>query len=359
MPGSYALPYTLFSFDVGKHAQLRIVFVEERKGNMDEKKHIVYASDDYYFTYIYVSVFTLLRSNENLVIHYIQQDVSKVHLDLLKKMCLEAFVELDIIDFNMPQFFDILPAYGAASKTTYAKLTFCSMFPQYDRVLYLDPDTMVLGKIDEMYNMDMRDQLIGGVIENLPSYHREAAHLSPEDAYINGGMVLCNLAQWQVIGFEDKAIIRMQDTSMNLNYDQGIINELCKGKVCVLPPKYNALAEIFEFQDAKRLKARYGFINYYSQKEIEEAINNPVIIHFTHFLYGKPMSVKCNHPYAKLFQKIVLDSPLKDTLTSDDVDKKIKIRRFVLRNMPFSFYLFFEKVLDIRREKDMYEGLSR
>ena len=77
--------------------------------------------------------------------------------------------------------------------------------------------------------------------------YKKASLLSEEDSYINGGMVLCNLVAWRSFDFEHKAMERLKDTTHNLNYDQGILNELCKGKVLVLSPKYNALAETFEF----------------------------------------------------------------------------------------------------------------
>ena len=325
---------------------------------ISEKMHICYASDDHYFTYIYVGVKTLVEHNKNVVIHYLYQDVPEDHLDLLREIGKMNDVEMDLRPFVMPEYFKKLPAFGVASKTTYAKLIFLSIFPELDRVLYLDPDTIVLDQIDDLYFIDMKDNLIAGVIENLPYYQREVVGLGINDAYINGGMVLCDLKKWRECNFEEKSIIRLQDTSMNLNYDQGILNELCAHKILVVPPKYNALAEEFTFKTAKRLKARYQFDEFYTQEEVDDAINKPVIIHFTHFVYGKPMSRKCTHPYTKYFQSIVLSSPLKDTLTDEDITGRAKMRKFVLEKMPFGFYLMYEKIMDIRRKKDMLAGRS-
>lgn len=321
-------------------------------------KHIVYACDDHYFTYVYVSVKTLLESNQNLIVHFLHQDVSDEHLNLLRDLGVKHNISMDIRPFQMPDFFEKLPTFGVASKTTYAKLIFCTIFPDLDRVLYLDPDTMILGDITEFYNMDMGDYLIAGVIENLPYYHREVVYLNEDEPYINGGMVLCNLKEWRNSEFEKRAVIRMQDTSMNLNYDQGILNELCKGKTLVVPPKYNALAEVFQFASREKLVKRYNFKEYYTQQEIDEAVTHPVIIHFTHFLYGKPMSFKCTHPYAAYFRNIVLNSSLALTLNNSDIDNRAKIRRFLLKNTPFSVYLAYERIMDIRRKRDILLGKS-
>lgn len=321
-------------------------------------KHIVYACDDHYFTYLYVSVKTLLESNTNLIVHFLYQDVTDEHIGLLQQLGVEHDIQMDIRPFEMPNFFEKLPAFGVASKTTYAKLIFCTIFPDLERVLYLDPDTMVLGNITDFYNMEMGHNYIAGVIENLPYYHREIVHLNEDEPYINGGMVLCNLKEWKNTCFEKKAVDRMKDTSMNLNYDQGILNELCKNKTIVVEPKYNALAEVFQFASREKIMKRYNFNKYYTQNEINEAIEHPVIIHFTHFLYGKPLSYKCTHPYADYFRKIVRESPLSNTLNYDDIDSRAKIRRFLLKKAPFSIYLKYEIIMDIRRKKDMLNGKS-
>lgn len=317
--------------------------------------HIVLASDNNYYPYIYVAVKTLFEHNKNvkdLVVHYIQQDVTTENINYLKELGKNYNREVDVIKFELPKHFDeILPAYGAASKTTYVKFWFASMFPNEDRVLYLDPDILVMDNIEEMYNIDFKDNLIAGVIENLPSYHMEASHMTASDSYINGGMVLCNLAKWRECDLEKIALKRLQDTTHNLNYDQGILNEICKSDTLVLHPRYNVLAEVFEFKSSKKIMLRYNFTHYYSQEEIDDAINKPAIIHFTGFLYGKPMSTKCTHPYTKYFQDVLKESPLKYKLSSQDIDIKKKIRKFFLRYMPFSVYLMLEKYLDKRRKQ--------
>lgn len=317
--------------------------------------HIVLASDNYYFPYIYVAIKSLYKSNskvEDLTVHYIEQDVNEQNLDILRELASQNCRVIDIIKFDMPKEFDeVLPAYGAASKTTYVKFWFASMFPEEERVLYLDPDVLVLDSLEEMYNIDFHDNLIAGVIENLPWYHMKASLLTDQDSYINGGMVLCNLAGWRKENLEETALTRLRDVSHNLNFDQGILNEICKSRVLVLPPKYNALAEIFEFKSAERIIKRYGFTHYYTQEEVNEAVQSPAIIHFTGFLYGKPLSLRCTHPYTEYFQSQLKECPITFTLNKQDIDLKKKIRKFFLHKMPFSLYLKLERFLDLRRER--------
>lgn len=316
--------------------------------------NVVYASDENYFPYIYIGIETLLMSNSQypeLRIHYIYQNVKPESLDLLDNLGKKFNKNIEMIPFQMPAVYDELPSYkGSGSKTTYAKFMFASMFPNADKVLFLDPDTIVLGDISDVFSIDMGHDLVAGVIECLPIYHKEASKMTKDEEYINGGMLLCNLKEWRSINFENQALIRLADTSNELNYDQGIINELCRGKIKYLPPKYNAIAEIFAFKSAAKIKKRYGFTNYYTQKEVEEGYMNPKIIHFTEFTYNKPMSVYCTHPYAKYFQQLLEESPLSVKLNHNKTEKQRLIRQWMLDNTPFGVYLAFERILDIRRK---------
>lgn len=316
--------------------------------------HVVYASDGFYFPYIYVSVKTLLENNkmDDVIVHYIQQNVETQQLEKLQELGISFKKTIDSIPFSIPEEFDeILPAYGVASKTTYIKFWFASMFPDLDKVLYLDPDTLVLGSLREMYDTDLGDNLIGGVIECLPYYHRVASKMSDSQSYINGGMVLCNLRQWRNMHFERLALERLKDTSHNLNYDQGVLNEICGSHIKLLDPKYNVLAEVFQFKNAQQIKHRYGFSYYYSQEQINNAINNPVIVHFTGFLYGKPMNLKCDHPFAAYFRKILEQSPIDYRFTNTALPTKVRIRKFIINHFPFTLYNAFEHFLDIRRKR--------
>lgn len=323
---------------------------------------VIYASDNNYFPYIYVGIQTLLETNAQRDIHinYIFQNVSDKNLQFLEELGNRFGHKINSFEFEMPDVYEKLPSYqGTGSKTTYAKFLFASMFPHEDKVLFLDPDTIVLRSIQYLIDLDLKDYLIAGVTECLPSYHKDAANMDQRDQYINGGMVLCNLKKWREEKFEEKALERLADISKNFNYDQGIINEMCAGRIMVLDPCYNALAEVFAFQSAEKIKKRYNFETYYSQEQIEEAYKHPVIIHYTEFLYNKPLSKFCTHPYADYFWNKLKDSPLNYKLSEKHLDLKHRLRKWMLDNTPFPVYTAFESLLDFRRRYYMKHQIMK
>ncbi|TYZ24846.1 glycosyltransferase family 8 protein [Selenomonas ruminis] len=322
--------------------------------------HVVLASDNNYFPYIYVAIKTLIQSNENNVIdlYYIEDNVTDENLSYLKELQ-KNNIKITVIPFKLPSPYDkILPKFMDDSlpnviettNTTYAKFWFCEMFPNLNKILYLDPDVLVLDDLYELYSTCIDDYLIAGVVENLPAYHRIASKMNWKDSYVNGGMLLMNLKKWRDEKINEKIMKRLLDTKKILNYDQGIINEVCNGSIYVLPPKFNVLAELFAIRSVEKIKKRYDFYKYYTQHQVDEAVYNPVIVHFTKFLYGKPMNLPCKHPYAGVFRWMIRLSPIKVDFSNTSLPRKVRIRRAFFKYLPFSIYNFLEKVLDIRRK---------
>lgn len=66
------------------------------------------------------------------------------------------------------------------------------ILPDIDRVLYLDIDTIVCDRLDDLYNIDMTDMWIAAVPEYLARHGRE--HLFG-DMYYNAGVMVINLDQ--------------------------------------------------------------------------------------------------------------------------------------------------------------------
>ena len=49
------------------------------------------------------------------------------------------------------------------SIVTYYRLFIASLFPQYDKILYLDCDLVVLGDISKLYNTELEDNILAAV----------------------------------------------------------------------------------------------------------------------------------------------------------------------------------------------------
>ena len=132
------------------------------------------------------------------------------------------------------------------SVVTYYRLFIASLFPQYDKVIYLDCDLVVLGDVSELYNTDLGDNILGAApeqfVQNTKEFREYAATalgVDP-DGYVNAGVLVMNLAAFRACGIEDKFVRLITEYDFDLlDPDQAYLNYLCLGKIHVLPNGWN------------------------------------------------------------------------------------------------------------------------
>ncbi len=132
------------------------------------------------------------------------------------------------------------------SVVTYYRMFIASLFPQYDKILYLDCDLVVLGDISSLYHTEMGDNIIAASPEQFVQNTREfrdyaktALGVDP-DGYVNAGVLLINLKAFREKDIEGKftKLITEYDFDL-LDPDQAYLNYLCQGKILTLPNGWN------------------------------------------------------------------------------------------------------------------------
>ena len=105
------------------------------------------------------------------------------------------------------------------------------IFPDLDRILTLDVDTLVRDNISHMWDIDLDDYYLAATREEELSKqeHRD---------YINMGLAMINLKKWREDGMDDKIIAALDKYFYRYN-EQDCINDFCEGKILILPSDYN------------------------------------------------------------------------------------------------------------------------
>lgn len=132
------------------------------------------------------------------------------------------------------------------SVVTYYRLFIASMFPQYDKIVYLDCDLVVLGDISELFHVDLGKNILGVVsdqyvcsTEAFRLYAEKAIGVEP-DAYFNAGVLLVSLEQFRKNHIEEQFIQLITEYDFDLlDPDQAYLNYLCCGKTHRLPNGWN------------------------------------------------------------------------------------------------------------------------
>ena len=117
-----------------------------------------------------------------------------------------------------------------------------------------------------------------------------------------------------------------------VHHDQGIINAVCEGHKLIVHPRYNVMSPFFSHP--YRYMAKYNN-PFYSSKEIQEAINKPVLIHFTEGFLNRPWVKHCSHPMKNLFVQYHSLTLWKDTaMRPDNRSWAVRILSWVFLHLP-------------------------
>ena len=107
--------------------------------------------------------------------------------------------------------------------------------PKYvpeDKVILLDPDTIILKSLLPMWNVDLTDKYFGAVEEYRGTWRPYGK------TYYNSGVMLLNLEEIRKDHFDDQLINVLNSTPLRLT-EQDAYNLLGKHKAVSLPVEYN------------------------------------------------------------------------------------------------------------------------
>lgn len=113
---------------------------------------------------------------------------------------------------------------------TMMKVTVCKFFPELSRALTLDVDTIVLGDLSGLWDLDMERFTLAGVRE--PEWTRKYRR-----NYINCGVVLWNLDRMRD-GRADMLIRSLNDEQYNYS-EQDCVNRLLHREILPIDGAYN------------------------------------------------------------------------------------------------------------------------
>lgn len=287
--------------------------------------NILLSSDDNYAPLTGVLIQSLLQNNMNdfdeFAIFILDGGISEKSRNKIKQIC-NSFknINLEFITYDNIEDIVGINMTTSISFTSYARLFAASLLPNdIDKILYLDVDGIVNGSLKTLYAKDIHNYYVAAVEDMGPEYINQFLGLSKDTPHYNAGFLLINLKKWRKDNLEKKFIncIIEHDGKVYHN-DQGIINLVCKDNILKLPPEYNILSPFFEVGYDKLLKF-YGVSSYYTKEITENAIENPIFIHLTQFVNGRPWFTNAKkHPLRELFDYYVNLTPFKDEIYTKD-----------------------------------------
>lgn len=257
---------------------------------------IFFTIDDAYAPYVSVAINSIMENaskNYNYKIIIIYQNLNKENVEKISSQKKENFkIEFVYMEDTLQSITDRVEnklRCDYFTLTIFFRLFIPEMFKEYDKGIYIDSDIVVPGDISEMYNLDLKDNLIGACpdisVVDIPEIVKYMEHAIGVDRhkYINSGVLLMNLKKMREVKFAQKFLDLLNKYHFDcIAPDQDYLNAMCNGKILYLDKCWDAMPI-----------------------EGKPELENPKLIHYN--LFSKPWCYD-NIPYENYFWKYAKNS---------------------------------------------------
>lgn len=325
--------------------------------------NILYVTDENYAPICGVSIYSLLNNNKNMeiciyIISHLTKKTKEKFIQMIYSFGVKCiFIEMDEIEKEciskgVPKYRN---SYGA-----YARL-FLEYYLPMERVLYIDCDTLIVGKLKELSTINMNNCPVGAVVDIVNSYSNVLIGHDRCHYYYNTGVMLIDLKVWRDNKCTEKIMKMMSELDISktaTGSDQDVINKAIGDKIYKLPLKYNemSLTRYFSIKKTYFLTDK-NTEDYYSSEEIKYAKNNPVIFHFAGGGGKRPWYIgsSCLKTETSLWKYNQEMTPWKDWEQPECKDNMVKraMRTLYLRYNPW-IICYVNRFLNKRKLKRLH-----
>lgn len=217
---------------------------------------IFYSISDNFTNYAAVSLSSLVdhtSSNHHYTVIFLHQFLSKQHkADLRTFKRTNVQIKFCRIDQHLLQTIQNRKEnYLRADFFTpsiFYRLFIPELFPQYDKAIYLDSDTIVNADLANLYKIQLKHQLFAACVDSsiqqvpkMIAYIRQTLALDPKK-YINSGVLLLNCRTLRAENFLHHFFKLLTTYHFDcIAPDQDYLNEIGAGRIYYLNKKWDAM----------------------------------------------------------------------------------------------------------------------
>ena len=238
---------------------------------MNREIPIFFTIDDSYAPFLAVALNSAIKNSDlqrgyKAIVLY--QDLGADNISRLQALQTENFkIELMPIRANMEALDDRMSnrlRCDYFTLTIYFRLFIPSMFPQYDKGIYIDSDVVLTDDIAKLFDIDIGENYIGACndlsiadIPPLVAYTEKAVGVNAKE-YINSGVLLMNLKKMRDDDLEGHFLALLNKYHFDsIAPDQDYLNAMCNGKIYYLEEKWDTMPN-----DAKPMLTETSLIHY-------------------------------------------------------------------------------------------------
>lgn len=146
-----------------------------------------------------------------------------------------------------------------ASAVYYYRAFIARLFPQYDKGIYVDSDTILMGDIGKLYDIELGEDVIAArvdpkvaMVPEFVEYVEKALDIPAKD-YVNSGVLLMDLKKLRKLHYITKMTDLVKKDADLVAPDQDYLNVILKGRIKHLNKCWNLQPEGEDPKGAKLL----------------------------------------------------------------------------------------------------------
>ena len=210
---------------------------------------IFYACDDKFLKYTIVSLTSMMQNASKkrdyhvYILHTNIPETSQARVLALQNENF-AISFVNVTDY-LDSISERLPLRHYYNKTTYFRFFIAEMFPESDKAIYIDSDTIVQGNIARLYDTNIGSCYLGAAHEQamaqvdvFGTYCERVVGVSRKD-YFNAGVMLINCEQFRLHRVLDRFIHYLGVYNFAVTQDEDYLNLICKNRVHHLDQRWN------------------------------------------------------------------------------------------------------------------------
>ena len=258
---------------------------------MTRSIHIVMICDRNFVIPTSVCIQSVINSKADdtkLEFHIIAENILENQAKFLDCFNQYENVHLEIIpvgESTLAQYHhDTAHTFRAATMAALYKFSIPDLFPDLDKILYMDGDTITKKDLTELWESDISGCFAGVIVDSGVMYSQSKT-VKRFPQYFNSGVLLLNLRQMREENCSERLIECKKSENESTLVDQNVFNAIFEDRVYFLPLTYN-----FLYTNLTRASERYtektlveGIRKQYgvSYASIGEIMDNAVIVHFS------------------------------------------------------------------------------
>ena len=189
-----------------------------------------------------IASFCLNNPTKNFNFHIMTNDLSTINKKQFEQLAQLYSVNIYIYEINIDTL-SKLPTQTHLPIATYFRFILPLILDNVDKLFYIDADIICLQNADDLFNINLNNNIIGAV-PDLPwmNTKRNKVLNLQNHIYFNAGMLIINIDKWNNFNTFAKVLQAIQNEPQKFRYlDQDALNLILTKHIQYLDTKFNCI----------------------------------------------------------------------------------------------------------------------